>query len=1471
MKAFFILLSPAIWLLKIFWKIFKKCWILGLVLLYLFRIPLFSHHILDFLHEKIKKSGMEISTGKLDGSYLFGFSLHSIKLEKPTAEIKKLEIQKISVSYNIFAPIFGKKILQEIAIYKPDIELSKQDTGDDSQAKEGNVWERLKSIADIDIFLLISNSPSLLLQDTNLAWESPKQKIALQGFTWKSRPNKGSIGFSKIETDSLETKQKKAISDFSFEWSLQDKKVMVEKASVRIQGYPYPLSIPKPILLDLGTQRINLGKFYIPLPEDGLLEGNISYEDGCYIHLNRLQLGLPEILPIANLLTNQKIDSIPVYMTLHLSMDFPNWDLNRLRGTLLLLMSENSRLGKDIKLDLPEKPEIQLRTEIENLEIIEKILSCFFPQREKNSLSGKWINQSQIRIDQDTIFYTGEVHSPDLRALYLQERELSSNWKVALDKKSQKIHLEEWNLQFLPLIAKIKADITREKDTQASLNAKLSGESLSSLLPKKFRDLIETSLTSEWKFAFRSSSLHPTLENSSLSGECQINLSQLKVLSYCFKDITIQSQFSLQKDKIQIKKLQIEWEKKKLFHFQGEAAISGEFQGEAEISLSQIQEYAKKYFPQISPFPQGDVLLKASFHGALPLSKNPWQIQSKIQAEWQKAKYKDFVLGNLVFLAQAAASPEKVLVPSWEFLRNRVSLGKGKARYFPQGISQLLCHLSLPGFHNTLSAFMPQEQIPVQGDFFSKIDLKGNLQEILAGTGWLQSRIHSTLQKAKYKNFEIPDLDCQIIGKANQKQAWISQAVFRGKNFSLHSSAKIGYDESLLSEIQAKFEAKDFMNLLPQNLPFQASMLKTHFSASGKIPWSKIDQIGKGNTPWAISSGFSLSLLQGKIHNFPYQELSCQGNLHAVETSARWEKLVLKWDDRTVLQSEGKYVFAQQEIYCKTHLGLTGVEKYLPEISKHALAKEITGNFKGLLEFQTKLPKQGNIWSAQGKVGARLEDGQIRNVPYKKIQFLLPIGIDEEKMLISNMRIHWADKEILKASGKIGYKNQIPVECRIESYLTESLKPILATFAPKIKWDFYGQCPLIMDVSGMLSLPEQKCDIKTSLEIPLMPQDTQEEWKWENKSVLVSGRKEKSGIFLKAHCYGNIERPSMEGRLDFYLPKITFLQQDMTVRNLFFHTEIQESKIQMKAGVSLGGSPLDIQGEIALENFQPRQAFLKVQGHRLLLIRNQQMYSRANIDLLLEGIVKEHQKKSQFQGKLSGQIDIAEFDIKIPMSLDKKAQRPPIALGYESDFVQMLLDIKISFPKIVVKNNLLHIETKGDLNIKGDLAKPHIQGYLATDSGKLFLPQGVMEIREYLVRISPEAPLKPNFTLKAATQVRDYRIFVVIQGTPDNFTLEFLSVPPLPKEDILALMLTGGTRSELQQSAGKKMQETGSFILMQQFLNKIGLGAYVSAQITQEVAAITIMPPEWKGFAIQGKVEKASKVGFHFIYRMEFK
>jgi len=37
------------------------------------------------------------------------------------------------------------------------------------------------------------------------------------------------------------------------------------------------------------------------------------------------------------------------------------------------------------------------------------------------------------------------------------------------------------------------------------------------------------------------------------------------------------------------------------------------------------------------------------------------------------------------------------------------------------------------------------------------------------------------------------------------------------------------------------------------------------------------------------------------------------------------------------------------------------------------------------------------------------------------------------------------------------------------------------------------------------------------------------------------------------------------------------------------------------------------------------------------------------------------------------------------------------------------------------------------------------------------------------------------------------------------------------------------------------------------------------------MAAITLMPPDWKGFAIQGKVEKASKVGFHLIYRLEFK
>ena len=1432
-------------------------------MLYIFRIPLFSGYMLDFIQEKMQKNGMQISVDKLDGSYIFGFSLHNIKLEKPTQEIQKMEIQKISVSYNFLAPFFGKKILQEIKIQNPVFHLSGKEESELHEEKGISFLDRLKAIGDIDIFLLVANSPDLLLEDVNLVIQDKKQQFSIQNLTWKSTPFQGHISFSKIEMESFGSKQKKELSEFLVSWVLDGKKISIEKARARIPGYLHPLSIPKPILLDLGSQRISLGKFCIPLPEEGLLEGNISYDTGCQISLKHLQIGFSDILPIASLVTEKKISPVPFYTTLNLNLDFPDWDVARLKGIVLLVISENPQPKKEMLMPLPEKAEILVKTELENLKIIENLARLFYPIPE-NLFSGKMLNQNHIQASPNSIRYSGEIHSPGLRALYLAEKELQSDWEIVLNPTLSNIHLKKWNILFAPLDIQIQANLNKEKQTHVSFQARALAETVSCLLPQHYQDLGDASFTSDCQIVMDSPSLSPRLEDMSVSANFQINLKKLRILNHCLEDIAITSHFLMAKDTLHIKNLEMAWEKKKIFSFQGKVKLSGEAEGQIQVNLPQIQEYAKRYFPEISLPIQGDAFVQADFKGLLPWADKNWRIQAKIKSGLKKAKWNSLSFGDLAFMVRASGNEKIINFSSLEFLQNQKGLIQGKAQYISDGASQLSCTLSLPDFTETLSHFINRKNFPIQGDLSSKIALYGNIPEILAGKGWLSSKIQAKLSRGKYKGVAIPDLYANIAGKSNQKETHFSKILLDSALASLLGKAKIEYSENILSQMQGEIKAKDFSSFLPENFPMQASSLHTNFSLSVGIPRKK-------ESPISLNTDFSLSLLEGKIQKIPYKSMAISGKLHILDTKTIWSSVNLSWDGTSVLQSQGEFCFRQGSIQSRSLFHLQEIEKYLPEISDHPLAREIKGNLRGLVELQGNLPLSGNTLKLQGKSGIRLEKGSIRNVPYQKIQIFSPFSITQEKIVISSMAMHWDTIEIFQASGQIGYRNQVATHLNLASSLNQSLEPFLATFLPKARFALQGVSFFRLQASGILDLPEKKWDMDISLEIPVIPSEKKEEWKWESKSMLLSGRKEKAGIFLKAHCYGNREKPSAQGKLECYLPKILFLQQDMTIRSLFLQTDLQEHKLQMKAGMSLGGSPLDIQAEIALENLQPKQVHIQIIGERLLVIRNMQMYSRANVNLLLEGIFEEYKAKPRLKGKLSGKIEIAECDIKVPMSLEKKAQRTPPVLGYDSEFLQMLLDIKISFPKILVKNNLLQIETKGDLNIKGDLAKPHIQGYIATESGKLFLPQGLMEIRECLVRIAPEAPLKPNFILKAATQVRDYQIFVVIQGTPENFTMEFLSTPPLPKEDILALMLTGGTRTELQQSAGKKMQETGSFILMQQFLNKIGLGAYVSAQITQEVAAITIMPPQWKGFAIQGKVEKASKVGFHFIYRIEFK
>ncbi|MCP2521117.1 translocation/assembly module TamB, partial [SCandidatus Aminicenantes bacterium Aminicenantia_JdfR_composite] len=123
----------------------------------------------------------------------------------------------------------------------------------------------------------------------------------------------------------------------------------------------------------------------------------------------------------------------------------------------------------------------------------------------------------------------------------------------------------------------------------------------------------------------------------------------------------------------------------------------------------------------------------------------------------------------------------------------------------------------------------------------------------------------------------------------------------------------------------------------------------------------------------------------------------------------------------------------------------------------------------------------------------------------------------------------------------------------------------------------------------------------------------------------------------------------------------------------------------------------------------------------------------------------------------------------------------------------LLLDINIRSEKDCwINNSFGTIECKFNLRIFGNVNSPSLLGEITALRGKLFFQDRIFNLIEGKIDfINPLNPSNPEINFKAETFVKDYRVLFSLKGPVNHLKPELSSSPPLPPEEILALLALG--------------------------------------------------------------------------------
>jgi autotransporter translocation and assembly factor TamB len=255
-------------------------------------------------------------------------------------------------------------------------------------------------------------------------------------------------------------------------------------------------------------------------------------------------------------------------------------------------------------------------------------------------------------------------------------------------------------------------------------------------------------------------------------------------------------------------------------------------------------------------------------------------------------------------------------------------------------------------------------------------------------------------------------------------------------------------------------------------------------------------------------------------------------------------------------------------------------------------------------------------------------------------------------------------------------------------------------------------------------------------------------------------------------------------------------------------------KVQTLVG-ELGGAPFTLTGTYNLAAAGHTTDF-RLKGENLLLFRGESVRLRADTDLTLKGPVSRLE--------LAGEIAITDghFSKNFGVLEGLTARgKPDTEKGFqlfsirEAPLRDMKFNVRITAREAFrIQNNLVRGAVRPDLVLSGTGEVPVITGKVYVEPTRFYLPAGRMKLETGIIRFDPNDPDRPKLDMVGTTKMLGYDITAVVDGPYDEPVITLSSVPPLPNEDLVMLLLTGQPpkKSGLRDARRSQQMNVATFL-----------------------------------------------------------
>lgn len=338
-------------------------------------------------------------------------------------------------------------------------------------------------------------------------------------------------------------------------------------------------------------------------------------------------------------------------------------------------------------------------------------------------------------------------------------------------------------------------------------------------------------------------------------------------------------------------------------------------------------------------------------------------------------------------------------------------------------------------------------------------------------------------------------------------------------------------------------------------------------------------------------------------------------------------------------------------------------------------------------------------------------------------------------------------------------------------------------------------------------------EFKADLRIPLAGKRFSADFKgsFTNFDLFLPWKGAKGKVNYLGEVAGTDSVPRVSCAIDFQGPLFPFPKFAHALTDYSGLIFVQNGKASVRSFQGkMGGGDVQGSGELVLGRGGVEKFDLSVEGKNLLLSPMERTRALADGSLrfikegerlALEGLFSVH--------RLSWRREILER-LSFSSSPDYESSEEP-------DFFDPLtLNIRFKADDDAwMENELGRVRGRFDLTVTGSVKDPIVLGEIEALGGEIHFQDRQFKVLTGRVSFFNPQATEPYLDFKGETYVKDYRVAFSLSGLATQLRPEFSSAPPLPPEDILALLAVGESFKRTYSYDASTRLSTASFLSFQ--------------------------------------------------------